>query len=491
MEQNRITCSTAEMVKYGFGGAFESLIMNSFFGFSMLYYTKALGLSPELAGITTFIATIWDAVTDPLMGYISDNTKSRWGCRYPYMVIGAVATLASFFFIWYVPPTFQNEWSIGPIVVSRNASLFWYLTVMNLLLRTSITIFGIPFTALGFELCADYNLRSRLQGIRNAFNMAANIAGPAMAWSIFFKSNLPDQKDTQNPDNYVAMGTAFTIAAAVCVFLLLAFMARHIRDSRHQKTSDLNPFAFLKSVTQIAKDRYAQLVFAFQMFVFLGIVLISTLQMYVFDDFMQFNGWQKSVAHGATMFGFALGSLSASALVRWLDKKMATFAATQWSALCEFTLAAIFLTGWLDTQTHWGQFPIAFVLFSVLHGAFWYGIGAMCPIAVSMIADIAEVEFIRQGYNKDASYAAMYSFALKVSTGVSGLIAGYLLKWTGFQAGADAIQTPQSVWQVSALTFILGPAICFMAAMVILPYPINRRFIEDLRARTGKTMTTV
>ena len=175
------------MTKYSLGACTESLVLNSFFGFSMLYYTKALGLSPELAGIATFIATFWDAITDPVMGHISDNTRNRFGKRHPYMFFGGIFMVTVFFFIWYVPAPFKSNLTL----------LFWYLVALNLLLRTSYTIFVVPYTALGFEICEDYAGRSKLQGIRNGLNMAANLFGPAMAWMIFFKNNSNNLKDTQ------------------------------------------------------------------------------------------------------------------------------------------------------------------------------------------------------------------------------------------------------------------------------------------------------
>ncbi len=188
----------------------------------MLYYTKALGLAPEIAGIATFVAAFWDAVSDPIMGHISDNTKSRFGKRYPYIVIGGVLMVVSFFFFWYVPAFFKTELVIGSTNISAMTMLFFYLVLMNLILRTAYTIFIVPFTALGFEICTDYDGRSKLQGIRFALNMAANLCGPAMAWYIFFPNNIEGQtQDTQIAQNYIDMGTLFTICSFVFLLLML------------------------------------------------------------------------------------------------------------------------------------------------------------------------------------------------------------------------------------------------------------------------------
>ena len=217
-EKLAVNCSTFDMTKYSLGACSESLIINSFFGFAMLYYTKALGLSPENAGLAAFIATFWDAVSDPIMGHISDNTKNKFGKRHPYMFVGGLLMVASFFFIWYVPDFFKSSMTI----------LFWYLVVMNLLLRTAYTIFIVPYTALGFEICQEYEGRAKLQGIRNGLNMAANLFGCGMAWTLFFGHNTESVRATNVAQNYVNMGTTFTVVSAVFLLLMLYFTMKYV-----------------------------------------------------------------------------------------------------------------------------------------------------------------------------------------------------------------------------------------------------------------------
>jgi GPH family glycoside/pentoside/hexuronide:cation symporter len=477
-------CPTSEMIKYGLGGCVESLVLNSFFGFSMLYYTKSLGLGPELAGIATFIATVWDGIIDPIMGHISDNTKSRIGKRYPYILIGGLVMIFSFFFIWYVPGFFKTDLNLGSMTISATTMLFSYLVLMNLILRSSYAVFIIPYTALSFEICSDYADRSKIQGIRNVMNMAANLCGPAMAWAIFFKNNSSQLKDTNIAQNYINMGTVFTIAAFIFLVLLLFFTAKYVKDSRGDTNSSSNHIAFFRNVKEIITDQYPRWVFIFMFFVLLGIVLVSTLQMYVFDDFMKLNGLQKTIAHGGTMVGMGLGSLTLGFFVRRFDKKGAIAFAVCWSVFCEFILAGLFLTGFIETGQKIGVFPIAFVLFAFLHGAYWFGNGIMMPITVSMMADVSEIHKIKTGINKDASYAAMFALAMKISMGFSGLVAGYCLSWTGFKSGADVIQTSESVWRVCALTFVVGPLTSLMALSLISRYPVNEKFIEQLRHKT-------
>ena len=482
--------STPEMVKYGLGSCIESLVINSFFGFSMLYYTKALGLSPQMAGIATFIATLWDAISDPIMGHISDNTRSRWGRRHPYILFGGIAMIISFFFIWYVPDFFKTDLIVGATTIDAMTMLFFYLVVMNLLLRTTYTVFVVPYTALGFEICDDYDGRSKLQGIRNGLNMAANLCGPAMAWWVFFGNNSETIQATQIAKNYVNMGAVFSVVSVGFLIALMYFTAKYIEDSRGAETGRGNIKAFFIDIKEILKDRYPRWVFIFMFFVLLGIVLVSTLQMYVFDDFMQLSGFEKTVTHGGTMVGMMLGSLSLSYFVRKFDKKGAIRIGVFWSVFCELVLAALFLTGFIKPgQVSFG-IPIAFILFAFFHGAYWFGNGIMMPTAVSMMADVSEINKIATGINKDGSYAAMFSLAMKISISVASLVAGFCLSWTGFVSGADAVQTPESVWKVCALTFIVGPIASLSALILISKYPVTKAFIEKLREDSELLETT-
>lgn len=469
----RTKCTTFDMTKYALGACAESLILNSFFGFSMLYYTKSLGLSPSLAGIATFIATWWDGITDPIMGHISDNTKSRFGKRYPYILTGGVLMVFCYFFIWYIPAPFKTNFTV----------LFWYLVVLNLLLRTTYTVFSVPYSALGFEICNDYNGRSKLQGIKSGLNMAANFAGPAMAWMLFFPNNEGGIKDTQIAQNYINMGTIFTVFAFIFLLLMLCFNVKYIKDSRCDVNCSGSIRLFFVSMKDIVLDRHVRSVFLFMFFVLLGYVLVSTLQMFVFDDFMKLSGLQKTIAHGGTMVGMGLGSVLLVFFVRIFDKKGAIYIAVSLSVFSEFILAGLFLTGFMKCDQVWRGFPIAFVLFVFFHGVFWFGCGILLPTATSMIADVSEINKLEKGVNKDASYAAMFSLAIKISMGVSALVSGYCLKWTGFVSGADAVQTHESIWRVCALTFIAGPLMSLAALSLIIRYPVNKKYIDNLRMK--------
>ncbi|MEN8254653.1 MAG: MFS transporter [Verrucomicrobiota bacterium] len=425
-------CSTRDMMNYASGEIAGSLIMNTLFGFAMLFYTDALGLSPVLAGIAMSVAIFWDAITDPLMGHISDNTRSRFGRRHQYILLGGLLMVLSFLFVWTVPPVFR----------SSNTSLFWYLVGINMLLRTAFTMFAVPTTALGFEMCKDYDGRAKIQGLRTIFGMVANLCGPGLAWALFF----PTQGvDTKNPQNYFEMATAFSIIAVLSIVYLVFTTRKYAVDSRNMKIAGSSPVAFFKDLLDIVTDYRAICVFLFAIVVILGTGLVATLQMYVYEHFMLLDGIQKTIAHGGTMAGMVAGAALCSRFTKRFDKKGAVYAGATIGLVSALAIAALFLLKILVPGQTLGiagfDFPVAMAIFALLGAFYYFGNGIMLPVAVSMMADISEVNELKTGINKDGSYSAMFSLSMKVAQSISALVVGFALATIGFLTLGDLLES--------------------------------------------------
>jgi Na+/melibiose symporter-like transporter len=240
---------------------------------------------------------------------------------------------------------------------------------------------------------------------------------------------------------------------------------------------------------EIVADRYPRYVFAFIALVTVGIALVSSLQMYLYEHFMRFGGVEKSVAHGGTMVGFGIGSLLASFLARKLEKKGAVVFAGSLSVGCNLILAALFLPaivvpgGSIDVLS-W-TIPYAFVLFALFHGLYWLGNGIMFPTATSMMADVSEINELRTGKNKDGAYAAVFSFAQKCAISLGVFISGYSLTIIGFQPGKDIAQSPETLWRLCAVTLLAGPLISVLALLLIRLYPVNNTLLTTMRSARG------
>jgi glycoside/pentoside/hexuronide:cation symporter, GPH family len=483
------SCSTGSMMTYSLGECANSLVMNGIFGFAMLFYTKSLGLDPKWAGFAMSLSVFWEAITEPVMGHLSDNTRSRWGRRHPYMLFGGLLMAVCSYLIWAVPPSFRDN----------QMSIFWYLVSMNLLLRTGLTMFFIPYLALGFEMCGDYQDRSRIQGMRWVFNMIANFAGPAMAWTFFFKDKDGVQATTVE-ENYHHMGATFAGATALFVVLVCIFTLRWRQDTRDAPANSEHGWfkAFFIEMKQILADPNPRWVFIFIFIVCAGMVIVSSLQMFVYDDFMHFSsgklllgGWElshTSIAHGSTMVGMGIGALICTRLTRLFDKKGAVLLGGGLSIVCNIVLAVLFLTGWVkpgaEMQVGALTIPLALILFVIFHASYWLGNGIMLPVSTAMMADVSEVRKIETGEVRDGGYSAVFSLAMRMAISFSLIVSGGCLSGIGYQvpkAGERVTQTANAVWSLGMVTFVIGALICLVSLLAIRKYPLSRSRLESLR----------
>lgn len=473
-------CPTKDMWTYSSGEVANSLIANGIAGFAMLYYTDALGLSPTWAGWAMFLAILWDGITDPVMGHISDNTRSRFGRRHQYMLLGGIAMVLSFFFIWAVPAVFRTS----------ELRLFWYLVVINIIMRTGYTVFVVPMTALGFEMCQDYTGRTKIQGVKTITNMVANLCGPAFAWTVFFPNKGTSVKD---PANYLHMGMAFSIISLISVCFVVFITRKYIVDSRGIKTTGSSPLAFFKDMFEIVTDRFPRWVFAFSIVVILGVGLVAGLQMYLYEHFMHLDGIQKTITHGGTMVGMMTGAAFCSRVAKRLDKKKTVYVGGAITLISGLVLTALFVPELIKPEQTLAvaglNVPIAMITFAFLNSTYWFGNGVMLPVVTSMMADVSEINEIKTGINKDGAYAAMYSLAMKISQSVSALILGYALTFVGFVKGTNVTQSHDTVMRLFIATFIIGPTISITALALIKMYPVNKEFLEKLRANRTVSQT--
>ena len=462
------TCSFQDICGYSLGEGANSLVMNSIATFAMLYYTQALGLSPAYAGIAMSIAVFWDAVSDPVMGFITDHTHSPYGRRHPYILVGGLCMAGLLYAVWAVPSFVQTS----------EIRIFAYLIVMNILLRTALTVFFVPYCALGFEMATDYEGRSRIQGTRQIFNMAANFLGPALAWALFFPETVEGQNATDDPANYLQMGASFAVAIVALTLLTLLFTWRYRGNAPVCDT--LKPSrpgfkAFVSTNKDLVLDKHARWVYVFAFLAVLNMVIVSSLLPFFYVYFMKIDGGQISVAQFAAVIGSATGGLLATRIPRWFEKKGSILIACALSIFGNLIVAIFFLPGWTAPD----QTP-GFVFFVIMNGIYWMGSGIMIPTAVSMIADIAEINQYTTGELKDGSYAAFYSFVFKAAISFALLVSGLMLGLIGFDSGAEE-HPARVIRNLGAAMLLAGPVICLLAAFSIRPYSVSRNFLESLR----------
>jgi GPH family glycoside/pentoside/hexuronide:cation symporter len=134
-------------LSYGFGAIAYGVKNNGFDYFLLLFYSQILGVEARMVGLALLIALVFDAFSDPIVGYLSDNTRSRWGRRHPWMYFAAIPVSIAYYFLWSPPGGLSGN------------QLFAYLVMLSILIRTLITLYEVPSSALAPEITRDYDER--------------------------------------------------------------------------------------------------------------------------------------------------------------------------------------------------------------------------------------------------------------------------------------------------------------------------------------------
>lgn len=472
------SASTFRIFGYATGDAAVSIFQNGISNFAMLYFTLVLGLSPVYAGIALSITLVWDAVTDPVMGFVTDQTRSRWGRRHVYILCGGLILAVCFFGLWYLPTL-----ATSPVVI------FWIVLGINLLVRTASTVFVVPYVALGFEICPEYADRSKLQGIRFFVIMATNFVFGAMAWTLFFRDTVDEVSGrridgTTISGNYMNMATVLSIAVVVAILFSVWATRKYARDNRSTPLSGRGVGYFFNSLKLVFRDRLAWFVFGFFAVIQLGMMLTSQVQMFTYIFFMELTHLEKTFVHGAGMVAFGFCSLSLAGTVKRFDKKPVGYFGIGMAMSGGALLFVMFTLGILDPRTSFAlgsiSIPVGVIIFGLGQAMWWGGCGMLTPLATSMIADTSEISHRRHGELKDGSYAAAFSFFTKAAQSIGLVITGFMLRLSGIDAEAE-VQTAEAVRNIAAMTFLCGPILMLVVILILHKYPINRAFMERLR----------
>ena len=239
----------------------------------------------------------------------------------------------------------------------------------------------------------------------------------------------------------------------------------------------------------VVTDRYLRLIAAFNCIGMTGAIFVATIQMYLYVYFMHLTALQKTLTHGGGMILCGLGAVVASMLARRFDKKKAVCIGASITVFANLMAAFLFLSGILLPTTVWilGSLtiPIAVIVFAACNMFNWFGIGIFATLAMSMVADVAEVNELQTGIRKDGGYAAIFTFINKLVASLSTFIASACLTWVGFVSGSD-VQTPESIRWLVLLTFGLGSLFALLVIPIALRYPITQGFMMEVKLALAK-----
>jgi glycoside/pentoside/hexuronide:cation symporter, GPH family len=450
--------STPKKLLYGLGAFTENAMQNAVGNMANPFFNVALNVSPALLGIATSVFRLWDAVTDPIMGALSDRTESRFGRRRPYIVGGAVIGALLFVLMWWCPrgmsPTFYFGWYLG----------------ISLLFYTAFTVYGVPYVALGYELSNNYHDRTRVMSYRTWFQ---SVAGICIQW-LFWLTQRDLFEDTVEGMRYVGIGMALLmlIMGVMPGIFLKEKPLTEVERIRNQQTVKLRNALSVFKVKEFRTILYCLL------FSILGMFLVIIFGFYI-NLYYVFGGDLKAAS---TLVGFAgtfyhLCCMASIPLIAWTSGRLG-----KKKVLMIFMGIAVFA----NVIKWWTFTPANPWLQLVGTGLIAPGLSAIWTLLASMTADVTDLDELKNGTRREASFGAFYSWTMKLGFAFCFLVSGFILEGTGFDAALGGDQS-ESTLRSMMLLFTYVPAVGLLIAMVVIArYPLDETTADDVRRQLEK-----
>ncbi len=468
MSQNKITVKTK--VAFGIGATGEGATNWIFAGLTFFFYNQVLGLSGSLTGLAVLIAIIFDAISDPVIGSISDRFISKLGRRHPFMFAAPFPTVIAIYLMFF-PPYELSEYG-----------LFGWLIFSTIMLRLSITLFAVPHLALGAELSDDYFERSRVMSYNNLFGYMGVIIMHIFTWFLIFPFFADEKIGQLYQESYTPIAIFSMILIALCILSSAYFTKDRIpylkqpsKDESHIKTIDL----FKDIVGAISNKNYARLLIG-MFFLSMLIGTHETLAIYMGTFFYELSPIQIGWLIVNNIIGYAFGFILTAKLHQKFDKPIVIVATVIGLTVFWSASANIVLLGLAPERGSW-----ELVTMIIFFGSFASACGSILHISVmSALADIADEHELITGIRQEGVFYAARSFFSKTSNGIGHVIAGIALDLIAFPENAMPGEVPEKI--IFNLGLIDGPFAMIwglIAAFFYARYKITRESHLKIKER--------
>ena len=436
---------------FGLGQIAEGLKNASFNLFVLFYYNSVLGLSGSLCGLAIGIALIFDGLSDPLMGSISDNHRSRWGRRHPFMVIAALP-LALAFFGLFAPPA-----GLG------STGLFLWLTGFAVVTRLMMTVYHVPHIALGAELTANFAERTRVVATRQIFGYLAAFGMAAIAFGYFFAD---EQGGRTNPEAYAPFAFCMSVAMVLTILASVWWTRDQIPYLPTSRAGALKTNVLRRSIAE-AKSAFVNESFRK---LFTGVLVLyilvgteTALALYVYEFFWSLGSREILFLSAAYTFGLVFGAMFTARLHRlWEKSPTLIFGTVGWS-VCQIFPIVGRLTDILPENGTTELIAFLLVARFLQGGLVQQGYASFS----SMMGDIADEHELATGRRQEGIFFGVVSFSGKAASGVGSLIAGVsldVISWPAGLGGAtEIIAIPAET--IRNLGILYGPLLAVFAVV--------------------------
>lgn len=451
-----------QKICYGAGtmvGAFSGYIVTEMF---TPIFNIGMGISPIVIGAILMFYRLWDSVTDVIMGNISDNARTPWGRRRPFIVIGAV--LAGFILpiLWQASP----EWSQNTLIA--------YVVIVGMCLYTASTIWGMPYYSLGMELTPDYNERTRLTAVRAMFE---KVAGIFAGWMLALVS-LPMFGDPATGEPDLANGMRhISWFLGLLVILLGVLPGLFVKERYYEKEASSQPkIGLIRSIrTTLSCKPFMMLMTVFLLQV-IGSKMVGGLGVYLNIYYINEGDLQQAgIIEGLKGSAMLIPGILSVPFWAWVSEKLGKRQALGLTIILGFVANA--LVYFCFTPAH----PYLQIVPSVFLSAFGSAIWMLVP---SMQADIADYDELQTGERREGSFSSVsswfYKFSMTLTVGISGVI----LAGTGFDVVKYGKVQPPEVLERMMAWYVFLPIVLWVVALLLLyRYKLTHSAVMEIRAK--------
>lgn len=463
-KRNQAAIPVSDKIGYGIGNFSTGISIQVVGAYLVFFSTAILHLPGALVGLIVSIGIVWDAVTDPVMGYISDHTKSRrFGRRHLYVIIGTIGMALVNYFIWAVSDA-------GSIALKFTVMLF-----LILLMKTFMTIYTTPYTALGAEMSTDYDERTSIQGIKTIFFLLGLVFVTVFGLYVIFQPTADYPVGQLNPAAYPMLG--LTTSVLILVFGLACYFGTRkyipiLQASHKPPEQAFHLKNMIVDMIRIFKNLpFRSVAFAY-MFNNLASAIVSNLGLHVFTYTFSLDSQKIAVIVGAQFATSILGQPLWTVITKKIDKKNALRLAIVISIASSLLFALLVLNRGIVSQN-----VLYFLPFSILAG---FGLGGMFTVPLSMIADVIDQDELKSGERLEGIYFGSLTLFYKFSQSITLVLVGFLLDILKFDS-TRAEQLPSTAVSLG-LFFAIGSFVAFVCAYVSIGYySLSRQKIEEIQ----------
>ncbi|MEM1242190.1 MAG: MFS transporter [Cyanobacteria bacterium P01_H01_bin.26] len=438
----KLTLSTK--LAYGAGDMGAGLTSNLLAFSFLIFLTNVAGLNPLAAGTVLLIGKVWDAINDPIVGMLSDRTRTRWGRRYPWIVLTGVPFGVTFLLNWVVPG------------FSSQVALFWYYVVVSIVFQVFFTTTNLPYSTLTAEMTEDYDERTELTSFRLAFSLAGAVL--ILALGLVVSQSIADPQR-----QYQVLGALGGGIAIASLYWCVLGTFRHsqqqadYRGQRLHSSQTDNDASFLQQLKTVFSNRPFLYVVGIYLFSWLALQITATIIPFYVTFWMGADDYFLAalLVQGTAIIMMFVCNL----LAKRIGKKGLYFLGTGIWILAQIALYTL----------QPGQLSAMYGLCLIVS----FGVATAYVVPWSILPDVIELDELKTGQRSEGAFYAFMTLLQKIGLALGIFLVSLALETSGFSA--DAVTQPESA--LLAIRFFIGPVplVLLICGMVLAHfYPITK-----------------